>query len=218
MAWLKFTFASAVISFLLCIAVFASTPALSGSVQNGVLSVTVTGVSSRTYPQVIVLSKNKDDPSDFYLDTINLKSGQKSISHAGVSGKSYTLTGILKNKDGTDAAVNIYGTAALSSASSSSNSRSSSVSSDSRAKSRNSGVTSSVSADSAQNEKNTVSDKPSASSINTVSGGVTVQSYPVPVSDAGDYTSNGSITPLIIMSAILIVTSAIFARNFSKKK
>lgn len=77
---------------------FAAVPALSGSVENGVLTVTVSGVSSRTYPQVIVLSKNKDDESDFYLDTINLAKGQKTVKHTNVSGKTYILTAILKRK------------------------------------------------------------------------------------------------------------------------
>jgi|GEM_PF-2368140 len=194
---------------------FAAVPALSGSVENGVLTVTVSGVSSRTYPQVIVLSKNKDDESDFYLDTINLAKGQKTVKHTNVSGKTYILTAILKKKDGTDAEGTIYGVAESVSAVSASSSTSKNSASTKTNRSNESGTSYYMAPVSEVNGTNVSSpNKPDNSSKSSNAAHYYTDSEMFENSGS----QNNSALPLIIMSVILIGTSIIFARKFSEKE
>lgn len=205
----------------------ASVPALSGTVENGKLTVTVSGISG-SCPQIIVLSKNNSDNSDFYLDTIDLESGQKTITHNGAKGESYSLTGLMKNKDGTDGGY-IYGTASSVGPTDSAKnpvsqkaytSKVSSNGNSAYLSSSKNGKFSSSSLKLPANETSHVSSSCATSSGSSADGnassGYNSTGYISKVTDDSGQSGN-SFMPLIIMSIILIGTSVIFARKFSKK-
>lgn len=208
---MTFVIVTSIIMVLFPCTAFAAVPALSGSVENGVLTITVSGVSSRTYPQVIVLAKNKDNENEFYLDTINLAKGQKTVKHTNVSGKTYILTATLKKKDGTDAEGTIYGVAESVSAASSTGESSAPY----NASSSNESGTSYHMASVSEITGNAVSsNKAVTSSRNSNPAHYYTDSELLENSDS----QNNSALPLIIMSVILIGTSLIFARKFSEKE
>lgn len=210
-----------VLIFILQSAANAASPTITGTIENGTLTITVDGISARSYPQIIVLSKNSSNSQDFYLDTINLESGQKSVTHNNVSGNLYILSGIIKNKDGTDNST-IYGTAQAAVSKTVKNSAAGQRSS------KKSGAGAASNAEStSQNNNLSESTKPSTTSgthtENTISsanasGKPASQSGTLSFTDdANGYSGqNGIALPIIIISAILIGTSALFAWKFSE--
>ena len=90
----------------------ATTPKLSGSLANGVLTVTVTGVDADKYPQVNIVAVNNTAKSPDLdastgkvaatVGTIVVGQDNNAIKFAARKGQDYTVMATLKNADGTD--------------------------------------------------------------------------------------------------------------------
>lgn len=94
-----------VTALVLCVSMFvmpaaAATPAMTGTLLSGKLTVTVTGLGS-DISQVTFLAINKDDSEDYRMDTAVVSNNKAEMTFT-VTGTDYTVKATPKDSDGAD--------------------------------------------------------------------------------------------------------------------
>lgn len=85
---------------MMSMTVSAATPSMTGSISNGTLTISFTGLGS-DIAQVNVFAVNKSDATDYILGTAVITSGAGTVSFS-VAGKDYTVQATPKNSSGVD--------------------------------------------------------------------------------------------------------------------